>query len=263
MGDEFAGEIEIEPVADHVGGADERFFRLGGQPIRIAGAKPDHIEPARRDANAHGIDDAGRAGDGDRGAAGRGFLDNQLATAAHRRQCRRFGDAVTADGAEHGVGGVGQARRLPFKMPGREEPRRHAERFGQLQHRRFIGFEIEREHAGDGLGRQLGLLEHAAGQCRELLRRGVAFASHPERQGRRMIDQLMGAWLRHPIGDAQHQLRALRPPDAAAFQPAPVAGFDAYFGRFAGEQRRRDMLRGLRVGEAIARPAARRARRPV
>ena len=124
--------------------------------------------------------------------------------------------------------------------------RRNAERLGQGVDRRLVGFEIKRDDAGDGIGRQTCLLQRAAREGDQFLRVGAALAPHAEGQDRRM-DHKRAAFFRNRGGDADRAGDAPAPRHRLAQTVDPgrsetVIDFDSDI--FAGQQRGGDRLGG-------------------
>ena len=107
-----------------------------------------------------------------------------------RSECGGLGDPGDADLAPDDLGRVGKPRRLGRQLLGREEADGNGKGAAERQHRRLVGFEIEREHAGNRHRAQVAGGKRAGGKRDQLVGANAALAADTERQGARHIDEL-------------------------------------------------------------------------
>ncbi len=146
--DQRRDQIEIERIADRRVAGLQQATRLRRQPVGPARADADR----RRGGPARGRRGPRRLISG--ASAMAQVTRRPLRLATTRRALRpgsgqsgALGHAVAADLAEHGVGGISQARRFGLKLRGREEAGRHAEIRGGPQDRVLVGLQVDRGDA--------------------------------------------------------------------------------------------------------------------
>ncbi len=97
---------------------------------------------------------------------------------------------MTADFAEHDVGRIFQPRGFRLQRGRIEEPGRYVHVIRQRVDGGLVGLEIEGKHPGNRGRGNVRVPQRRIDQLRQFLRRGAAFAPHPDRDAGRVIDQV-------------------------------------------------------------------------
>ncbi len=115
-------EIEIEAIADQIGGLGDGPAGLRGSPGGLAGSDPDDAKAPLRLAQAGGVDVPGGFGDGAGGArADFCFGKTRWPSGPTAARAGSFGDAVAADFGEDRVGRGGETGGFGFQAAGGEK----------------------------------------------------------------------------------------------------------------------------------------------
>ena len=80
---------------------------------------------------------------------------------------------MTADLGKDHLGRAFQSVRFGFQFGRREQAQRQVERFGEVDHRRFVGFHVDGMHRDQRARRNIRFRQHVADQCGQLLRRAI------------------------------------------------------------------------------------------
>ncbi len=119
--------------------------------------------------------------------------------------------------------------------------------YRQGVHRRFVGLEVQRGHAGDGARGQSRVLQRLFGETDQLVGVRSAFTADAQDKHRRMQDQIVTRLCDCLVGDANRHRRRVCEHRAGPRDPICVAGFKGKPNRVPGQQRLRDGLRRLWV----------------